>query len=83
MGVSVIIDMKTKGRIAKRPWWTRRRMSCPNCGAYAADQEDRLGKPGATFKCGTCSEQMSAVDFWKLHNDKYSYKYEEEDPLEW
>ncbi len=71
-----------KRRIAKRPWWTRRRASCPVCGIIIKDQEDKLGKPGATFTCTRCKTQMSAVDFWQLHRDKYSTKFDEEDPLE-
>lgn len=68
----MVLDATTRQATRRKPHTNR-----------SAEQADRLGKPGATFKCGTCSEQMSAVDFWKLHDDKYSYKYEEEDPLEW
>lgn len=59
-----------KGRIAKRPWWTRRRCSCPTCGQIVDVEDGMIG--GRSFKCPRCHIEMSAADFWSDHNDKYS-----------
>lgn len=59
-------------RIAKRPWWTKRRESCPVCGMPHGEEEIYLMERRHQFKCKRCGEEMSMVDFWKYHEDKTS-----------
>ena len=62
-------------RIARRPWWMRRRVACPSCGWVVRDADaDLMAGIGQTFTCERCGIQMSAVDFWTSHEDKISDK---------
>lgn len=54
----------------KKPWWARRRESCPECGYVTNDIE--LFDMGKTFSCPRCKTSYSMEEFEELNYDKYS-----------
>jgi transcription elongation factor Elf1 len=61
-----------RGRIARRPWWTRRRCSCPQCGQIISHVDAQRMENAHQFECSRCGAKMSMVDFWNFHQDKTS-----------
>jgi transcription initiation factor IIE alpha subunit len=62
-----------KGRIAKKPWWVRKRESCPSCGMTGFDFAFiRHCFMHNQFTCPRCGTSMSMTDFWEFHQDKTS-----------
>jgi hypothetical protein len=60
-------DCRMKSR---KPWWARRRHSCPECGAiYSDDQVSQMGK---IFTCTRCKTVYDIEEFEELNHDKYS-----------
>ena len=62
-------------RMAKRPFWQRRRVSFPVCGCIVRDADAELHSViGSIFKCPQCKTEMAASEFWTQHQDKLSDK---------
>lgn len=64
--------LPAQGRIARRPWWTRRRLSCPQCGQIISDADGDLMEHKHQFQCSRCGATMAMTDFWNFHHDKTS-----------
>lgn len=57
----------------KKPWWARRRFSCPDCGLIIEDGDcpGGEGMRNGYFDCPRCAVHYSQEEFMKLNQDKW------------
>lgn len=63
-----------------KPWFWRRRDSCPDCGWTERNNEEcieHLLYNNGIFECPRCKTIYSPEDFYEDYENKYSYKIDE------